>query len=192
MILFESVSVQDRDLFGRMTQYFAAFDARLREGQGWLIFNADRERSGRITRFLGEKLGERRPFVSYYFVPWRDFALNAYMVNVELPNAPPPPADPADRVAIEHEIAARVSRDQFYQMRYTDVLVLSGWRLDHPHEIAHLDVVLTERLTKKRPTILITPHTPDELSENFKRYAGGEATWKRLYTSLYDTNLIAL
>ena len=192
MILFDSVSVQDRDLFGRMTQYFASFDARLREGQGWLIFTAGRDRSTRITRFVGEKLAERRPFISYYFVPWRDFALNAYMVNVELPNAPPPPTDPAERVAIEHEIAGRVSRDQFYQMRYTDVLVLSGWRLDHPHEIVHLDVVLTERLIKRLPTILLTPHTPDELKANFSRHVGGEETWNRLYRSLYDTSLIAL
>ena len=192
MIFFDSVSVQDRDLFGRMSQYFASFEARLREGQGWLIFTAGRERSNRITRFIGERLGERRPFVSYYFVPWRDFALNAYMVNVELPNAPPPPTDPADRVAIEHDIAGRVSRDQFYQMRYTDVLVISGLRLDYPHEIVHLDVVLTDRLTRRLPIILLTPQTPRELSEKFSRHSGGEAIWNRLYKSLYDTSLIAL
>ncbi len=91
MILLDNVSVQDRDLLTRLTGYFASLEARIKEGQGWLIFNANRARAGRITRFMLDRLAEHRPFISYYFVPWRDFALNAYMVKVELPSNPPPP-----------------------------------------------------------------------------------------------------
>ena len=80
MVLLDGVSVQDRDLLGRLTQYFVSIDARIKEGQGWLIFNAGRDRAARIVRFMQDRLAERRPFLSYYVVPWRDFALNAYML----------------------------------------------------------------------------------------------------------------
>src|SRR5438552_2334372 len=90
MILLDGVSLQDRDLLTRLTSYFATLEARIKEGQGWLIFNANRARAGRITKFIIERLAEHKPFVSYYFVPWRDFALNAYMVKVELPSNPAP------------------------------------------------------------------------------------------------------
>lgn len=193
MILLDSVSVQDRDLLGRLTQYFSALDARIKEGQGWLIFNADRQRGGRISRFVVERLTERRPFVSYYFVPWRDFALNAYMVKVELPTRPPPVVhEPQDRVTIEHDIAGRVSRDQFYQMRFVDMLVVSGLAPAHAHEVEHLDAVMAERFAKRLPTILITPRAPHELMRDYAGLAGGASAWERLYQGMYGTSLIAL
>src|SRR5260221_5647658 len=83
-MIHDNVSVQDRDLLGRLNSYFDNIDLRLREGQGWLIFNADRGRTRRISQFIGERLNEYRPLVSSYLVPWRDFALNAYMVKIEL------------------------------------------------------------------------------------------------------------
>jgi hypothetical protein len=86
LILLDNVSVQDRDLLTRLTGYFANVEQRVKEGQGWLIYNADRARAGRVTKFVLERLAEHRPFISYYFVPWRDFALNAYMARVELPS----------------------------------------------------------------------------------------------------------
>src|SRR5262249_57373449 len=92
MTLLDGVSIQDRDLLARLTTYFAHLETRIKEGQGWLIFNASRARAGRITKFMLDRLAEHRPFVSYYFVPWRDFALNAYMTRVELPSNPPPEA----------------------------------------------------------------------------------------------------
>lgn len=190
MILLDDVSVQDRDLLGRLTQYFANLDARIKEGQGWLIFNADRNRSARITRFMLERLAERRPFISYYHMPWRDFALNAYMQKVELPGRVKPD-DEAAPGATEFDIAGRVTRDQYYQMRFMDVLVISGLAPAHAHEIEHLDVVLDERLTRRLPTILISPKPPHQLMRDYASH-GGEKAWDRLFDGMYGTSLIAL
>lgn len=192
MILLDDVSVQDRDLLTRLTQYFTSIDTRIKEGQGWLIFNAGRERSGRITRFVLDRLAERKPFVSYYYVPWRDFALNAYMSKVELPtSSPPPPVLGDDRTTTEYDIAGRVSRDQFYGMRYSDVLVLQGLAPTHRHELEHLDAVLAERFERRLPSILLTPSAPHQLMQAYAALAGGEQ-WSRLYDGMYSTSLIAL
>src|SRR5438067_8778676 len=72
MILLDTASVQDRDLLARLTGYFANLEARIKEGQGWLIFNANRARANRINRFMLDRLAEHKPFISYYVVPWRD------------------------------------------------------------------------------------------------------------------------
>jgi hypothetical protein len=202
MILLDNVSVQDRDLLTRLTGYFASLEARVKEGQGWLIFNANRARAGRITRFVLDRLAEHKPFISYYFVPWRDFALNAYMVKIELPSNPPP-ADAAasttpsglvvpGRVSLEHDIAERVSRDQYYQMRFTDVLVVSGLAPAHRHEVEHLDAVLVERFAKRLPSILVSPRAPHELMADYAAHPGGAAAWTRLYDGMYASSLIAL
>jgi hypothetical protein len=197
MILLDGVSVQDRDLLARLTQYFAALDARIQEGQGWLIFNANRDRAGRITKFVLDRLGERRPFVSYYFVPWRDFALNAYMTKVELPASSPPPTPepaggPPDRATSEYALAGRVSRDQFFNMRFVDVLVMTGLRPSHRHELEHLDAVFAERFSRRLPTIVLTPHAPHQLHQAYAAHPGGDAHWSRLYDGMYATSLIAL
>lgn len=228
MILLDDVSVQDRDLLGRLVQYFGSLDARIKEGQGWLIFGADRGRAARITRFALERLAERRPFVSYYHVPWRDFALNAYMLKVELRDTPaaepahgppaagavapgsglvlpplantpplgqaalgPEPGPTLDRAAVERDIAGRVTRDQFYQMRFADVLLLVGLAPAHQHEIEHLDVVMAERFARRLPTILLTPRAPHELMADYARQ-GAAAAWARLYEGMYASSLIAL
>jgi hypothetical protein len=199
LILLDNVSVQDRDLLGRLTHYFATLDGRIKDGQGWLIFNADRGRSARISRFVLERLAERRPFVSYYHVPWRDFALNAYMLKVELrgttesdAEAPPGLIRPDDRSAVERDIAGRVTRDQFYQMRYADVLLLSGLAPAHAHEIEHLDAVMADRFSRRLPTIVLTPRAPHELMSDYRRYIGGDAAWHRVYDGMYASSLIAL
>jgi hypothetical protein len=198
LILLDNVSLQDRDLLGRLTQYFQTLEVRIKEGQGWLIFSCDRGRSTRITRFVLDRLAERRPFISYYHVPWRDFALNAYMLKVELRGAPegelvaPREAPPADRTAVERDIAGRVTRDQFYQMRFADVLVLSGLAPSHPHEIEHLDTVMAERFARRLPTVLLTPRAPHELLSDYHRFTGGDLAWSRLYDGMYGSSLIAL
>jgi hypothetical protein len=203
VILLDNVSLQDRDLLGRLTQYFASLEQRIKEGQGWLIFSCDRQRSTRISRFMLDRLAERRPFVSYYHVPWRDFALNAYMLKVELRGevesgtpAPLPPAPPGivpgDRSLVERDIAGRVTRDQFYQMRFADVLLLSGLMPAHPHEVEHLDSVMGERLMRRLPTLVLTPRAPHQLVADFGRFAGGEQAWSRLYDGMYSSSLIAL
>jgi len=201
LILLDNVSVQDRDLLTRLTAYFANLEQRVKEGQGWLIFNADRARAGRVTKFVLERLAEHRPFVSYYFVPWRDFALNAYMARVELPSqAGPETAEtttasgivvPA-RISVEHDIAGRVSRDQYYQMCFADVLVVSGLAPEHRHEVEHLDAILADRFGKRLPTILLTPRAPHELPAAFAALPGGAAAWSRLYDGMYGSSLIAL
>ena len=218
MILLDGVSVQDRDLLGRLTQYFASIDQRVQEGQGWLIFNADRGRAARITTFVLDRLAERRPFISYCFVPWRDFALNAYMSKVELSKVEPGGAGPraqpvagseaapgvdearlvlapgqsADRAATELDIAGRVSRDQFYSMRYSDVLVLSGLAPAHRHEVEHLDAVVEVRFARRLPSIIITPRPPHELMGAYVAHPGGDQAWIRLYDGMYASSLIAL
>jgi hypothetical protein len=197
LFLLDNVSLQDRDLLGRLNQYFQTLEARVKEGQGWLIFSCDRGRTTRITRFMLDRLAERRPFVSYYHVPWRDFALNAYMLKVELRGAPegervPPGEAPLDRTAVERDIAGRVTRDQFYQMRFADVLVLSGLAPAHRHEIEHLDVVMAERFARRLPSVLLTPRAPHELMSDYHRFAGGDQAWLRFYGGMYGSSLIAL
>jgi hypothetical protein len=194
--MIESVSVQDRDLLGRLNAYFDNIDLRLREGQGWLIFNADRERTGRIGRFIGDRMREYRPLMSFYIVPWRDFALNAYVLKVELASgaqaASNPPSDP--RQQQQYAIAGRVSQDMYYQMRYCDLFVLSGVRPSYPHELGYLDQIIAERLQSQRASILITPLMPHELEAEFRavdRDSGGQV-WERFFNRLYDTCLIAL
>jgi len=194
--MIERVSVQDRDLLGRLSVYFDSINLRLREGQGWLIFNADRQRSGRIGRFIGDRLREYRPLMSFYIVPWRDFALNAYVLKVELPSsAPQDGIAPADsRQQQEYAIAGRVSQDMYYQMRYCDLFVLSGMDPTYPHELGYLDQIIAERLQSQRASILITPRMPHELEAGFRslgRGAGGQV-WERFFHKLYDTCLIAL
>lgn len=201
MILLDNVSVQDRDLLTRLTGYFSNLAQRVKEGQGWLIFNADRARAGRVTNFVVERLAEYRPFISYYVVPWRDFALNAYMTRVELPSQPS--GDMAEtttesgivlpaRVSVEHDIAGRVSRDQYYQMSFSDVLVVSGVVPAHRHEVEHLDAVLADRFGRRLPTILLSPRGPHELPVDFAAHPGGAAAWSRLYDGMYGSSLIAL
>ncbi|HLG52115.1 MAG: hypothetical protein IRY83_03230 [Chloroflexi bacterium] len=192
--MIENISIQDRDLLGRLNAYFDNIELRLREGQGWLIFNADSKRASRIGRFIQDRLREYRPLVSFYVVPWRDFALNAYVLKVELASsmatAGGPPGDA--RVRREYAIAGRVSQDMYYQMRYCDLFVLSGVRPSHPHEFGYLDQIIAERCQNQRASILITPLMPHELEEGFRSLGPGDSAWKRFFGRLYDTCLIAL
>ena len=192
--MIENVSVQDRDLLGRLNAYFDSIDLRLREGQGWLIFNADRERTSRIARFIGDRVREYQPLVSFYIVPWRDFALNAYVLKVELAsNGASGGNQPEDsRIQQEYAIAGRVSQDMYYQMRYCDLFVLSGVDPSHPHELGYLDQIIAERLHSQRASILISPRTPHQLEVGFSSLAGSSEMWDRFFHRLYDTCLIAL
>src|SRR3712207_823294 len=88
-ILLGDLSTQDVDLLGRLTIYFDTLEDRLRQGQGWLIFNSGSDRGARIVAFILGRLNEYRPYFSYYHLPWRDFALHAYVSTVELPKDAP-------------------------------------------------------------------------------------------------------
>src|SRR5438105_206325 len=94
------VSIQDADLLVRLNSYFDHLEQRLDQGQGWLIFNSSRERGARILRLLLARLDGYRPFVSLLHLPWRDFALHAYISTVALPRD-------ASLVAEEEEGSAR-------------------------------------------------------------------------------------
>jgi hypothetical protein len=185
------LSIQDRDILGRLTQYFDSFQLRLREGEGWLILNAGRARGGRLARFISERTAEYRPLFSSYFLLWRDFALNSYMVNVELPERDP--AQVADaRLQHEYRIADRVSKDMQYHMLFSDLFVLSGVQPAHPHEALQLDRVFAERQTRRLATILITPRSLDSLAADFRMADQSGRLWDRFYERVYATSLIAL
>jgi hypothetical protein len=181
---------------GRLTAYFDNIDLRLREGQGCLIFNADRNRANRIGRFIGDRLREYRPLVSSYLVPWRDFALNAYMLKVELaPTQSAPAVEVADaRQVQEYALAGRVTQDMYYHMCYCDLFVLNGVDPSYRHEVGYLDQIIGARLQNRRASILISPHMPHELEADFAALdpAANGSTWKRFFAQLYDTCLIAL
>ena len=186
------LSIQDRDLLGRLTQYFDGVQLRLKEGQGWLIFNANRQRAGRIAQFIGERLGEYRPLISHYSLSWRDFALNSYIVNVELPAAgASAPSDDA-RVQREYRIAGRVSRDMHYHMLYSDLLVLIGVAPAHPHEALHLDSIVEQRHRRRLASIVITPRSPDELARDLRGLDTAGDLWDKFFKRMYESSLIAL
>ncbi len=185
------LSVQDRDLLGRLTQYFNNVQLRLREGQGWLIFNANRQRAARISQFIGERVAEYRPLLSNYFLPWRDFALNAYMVNVELAGVKEPELVGDANVQREYKIAGRVSQDICYHMLYSDLFVLSGIAPAHLHEASHLDTVLEQRHQRKLASILISSRTPEELARDLRTLDPSGELWNRFFHRAYETSLIA-
>jgi len=186
------LSVQDRDLLGRLTQYFDNVQIRLKEGQGWLIFNASRGRAARIAQFIAERVAEYRPLLSYYFLPWRDFALNSYMVNVELAGTKGQAPAESAHVQREYRIADRVSQDMRYHMLYCDLFVLTGVAPAHLHEAEHLNAIVEERHKRKLASILITPRMPEELAGDLRALDPTGALWKRFFGHMYETSLIAL
>ncbi len=185
------LSIQDRDLLGRLTLYFDSLQLRLREGEGWLILNANRARGGRLARFIAERTAEYRPLFSSYFLLWRDFALNSYMVNVELPDKDP--AQVADaRLQHEYRIADRVSKDMQYHMLYSDLFVLSGVQPAQRHEALQLDHVVAERERRRLATILITPRSLESLAADFRAADPTDKLWDGFYERIYETSLIAV
>ncbi len=192
--LISGLSVQDRDLLWRLSQYFDTLDERLREGQGWFIFGLTGPRVNRVGKFITDRLSEYVPLVSYYFVPWRDFALNAYMQEVELAAKPEEKAEGEvpEKVRHEYDIATRVSRDTYYVMAGCDVLVVSGLAPTHPHEIRFLDRLIEGRYRRRFATILLTPKQLPDLSADFRAVDPSQPYWDRLYRWMYDTSLLAL
>lgn len=83
--LVEQAPVQDRDLLLRLSLYFDAFE---RQGEGWFIFNADGKRGKRISTFIERRFDDGGD-VDACMMPWRDFALSAYVREVGLPELAP-------------------------------------------------------------------------------------------------------
>lgn len=184
--------LQDRDLLQRLNLYFDSLDVRLQQGEGWVIFNADASRSARIMQYLMERL-RGASLWSHVFVPWRDFSLTSYMVEVELHALAPTRTELPPHVKHEYDIATRVSQQAMIKMVTADLLVVNGIQPRHGHEVRYLDDTIESRYRSRLATIIVTPEQPHELEADVTRLAEhGGVTWGRLATRLYETNLIAI
>jgi hypothetical protein len=192
--IIDQAPLQDRDLLQRLSVYFDGFHHRLRQGEGWFIFNAPGTRASRITTFIQYRLADYRPEVSACIIPWRDFAINAYIKEVGLSELSPEVEvqKPDPRVKQEYEIAVQVTREACNEMSYSDVLVLSGLKPSHEHEAVFLDHMLEERYRQKLATIILTPDMPKELEAEFESIDPSRGVWERLFQRMYETSLVAL
>lgn len=186
-------SLQDRDLLQRLTEYFDTLDVRLRHGEGWVIFNASGPRSARITQYVLSRATEMRPFWSYLFVPWRDFALTSYLVQVELKSILESDDELSDAARRGFDIATRVSRETMVHSVTTDLLIVSGLLPRHEHEVSYLQETIERRYRDRLATIILTPEQPHELAEDISKHAGlGEEAWERLAARFWEINRIAV
>ncbi len=190
----DDASVQDRDLLIRMTAYLDAIETRVRQGQGWCIFNAHRARAARIGQYVVAGLRGHAPLISHTLMTWRDFALNAYVTEVALPREEQdePAPEPESRRDREQRLARRVSREAYWRALNVDVLVLLDLAPAHAHEVTFLGGILTSRHRLHLPTILTTPHMPDGLRAAMEAVDTEGGAWEQLWGRMYETSLIAL
>ncbi len=189
--LVDQAPIQDRDLLQRMSLYFDAVDHRLRHGEGWMIFNAGSRRSRRIAGFIQHRLSEQHPPVSYFLMPWRDFALSSFVTEVGLPILAPDVAKDA-RAQAEFDLAARVTSSTWTRMLSTDLLVVIGCRPTHRHEVDLLDRTLENRHSQKLATILMTPDMPRELEAGIETVDPERRYWNSIFGRMYETGLVAM
>lgn len=184
--------LQDRDLLQRLNAYFDALDTRLMNGEGWVIFNAGSPRSARIIQYLQRRLSEPR-LSTHFFVPWRDFSLTSYLVEVELQSQLPERDDLPPARKRELEIASKVSQQTMVRMVTDDLLILAGVSPRHGHEVRYLMATAEARYRGKLATIMLTPEAPHKLEYDVSRLGEfGSVTWEELSKRLYETSLIAL
>lgn len=187
-----SLPLQDRDLLQRLNHYFDDIETRVQQGEGWLIFNARPPRSNRIVQYLAHRIAES-PLTSHFYVPWRDFSLTSYMVEVELQSSTSQHGELTPTLRHELEIATKVSQHTMIRMVTEDLLVISGVSLRHNHEIRYLVAMIEARYRSRLATILVTPDTPQQLEDSVTTHAeSGAATWQSLAGRLYSSNLVAL
>jgi len=192
--IVDQAPLQDRDLLVRLGLYFDAFELRLRQGQGWFIFNAPSQRSNRISTYIQRRIEEYEPSVSAYLVPWRDFAISAYVTEVGLAElAPGTEGDAVPPAAKQgYEVAKHVTQDTREKLLFSDLLVLVGLKPNHWHEATFLDRTIDERYRKRLATILVTPDLPNELEAEFGSVDPTGTFWPRLFQRMYETSLVAL
>lgn len=184
--------LQDRDLLHRLNLYFDSLDSRLQHGEGWVIFNANGPRSARITQYLLHRLRETK-LMSHCFIPWRDFSLTSYMVEVELQSLRQPPEQLPGNLKREYDIATRVSQQTMIQMVTSDLLIVNELLPRHGHEVRYLNDTIESRYRSRLATIILTPEQPHELERDVTRLADrGVDTWGTLSNRLYEMNLIAV
>lgn len=190
----DDVSIQDRDLLIRMSAYLDTIESRIRQGQGWFIFNADRTRAARIAQYILAGLRAHAPIISHTLMTWRDFALNAYVTEVALPReeqeAPAP--EPESRRDQEQRLARRVSREAYWRALNMDVLILLDLAPTHTHEITFLEGILSSRYRLHLPTVLTTPYMPDGLKAAVDTVNADGGVWDQLWGRMYETSLIAV
>ncbi|MCC6316039.1 MAG: hypothetical protein IT337_18735 [Thermomicrobiales bacterium] len=189
--LIEQAPLQDRDLLQRLSLYFDTVDHRLRHGEGWFIFNAKPGRSRRIAAFIQARLNEHTPPVSYFVMPWRDFALSAYVTEVGLPELAPSVGANA-RAQQEFDLAIRITHQTWTQVVSTDLLVLVGMKPAHRHEAELLDRTIERRHEQRLATILLTPDMPQQLEDEFRGVDPAHAYWWRIFNRMYESSLVAL
>ncbi len=188
----DAAPLQDRDLLLRLSLYFDGLEGRLRQGEGWFIFNAASQRARRISWFIQQRLADYSPSISYCLMPWRDFALSAYVQEVGLPDLVPAAYGADDRVKRELEIARHVAQKTYSAMVDTDVLVVVGLKPAHEYEATYLDRTLEGRYRQRLATILLTPDMPRELEAEFETVDPTKVYWDRLYQRMYETSLVAV
>lgn len=192
MDIRDSISLQDVDLLTRLSQYFDSLEQHLQAGHGWFIFNAAGVRGARIGAFILSRLRDLQPTTTYYFVPWRDFSLSAYMVAVELQEIAPREEQLVGKAKREFDIATRISRDAMVKMAASDLLIVSGLRPTHRHEVLFLDQAITQRYSQRLSTILLTPYRPDDLAVAYHDVVPEQPLWDQLYERMYERSLIGV
>jgi len=194
MNTIEEAPVQDQDLLLRLNLYFDVLDQRLRHGQGWFIFNATGSRLSRIAGFISAKLAQDHASINAYQVPWRDFALNAYVNEIGL-NEIRPREDGSfatEQQRHEFELARLVTDDTRERLLYSDMLVLVGMKPSTWPEASFLDRMIDERYRNRLSTILLTGAMPDGLKAEINEVDPTGTLWSRLFGRMYETSLVAL
>jgi hypothetical protein len=189
----DGVSIQDADLLIRLNSYFDHLEQRLDQGQGWLIFNSSRERGARILRLLLARLDGYRPFVSLLHLPWRDFALHAYISTVALPRSASLVAEEEEGSARKREfaIASGVANATAFQLANADLVILSSLNPATLHESLVLSQTAVERVARRRAIIALTEHDPWTLSDAFGSADPTGTTWRSFYGAMRESSLIA-
>lgn len=190
----DQVPLQDKDLLLRMSWYFDTLDQKLRQGHGWFIFNADSSRSQRIIRFVEGRLRDSDLSVDSFALLWRDFALNAYVNEIGIPQLEPGPGDTLadERLNQEIAIARHVSKDLWDRFQTSDLLMVIGLQPAYQHEVAFLDKALEARYLQRRATIILTPEQPQRLEADLTSLDPETGAWDRLIARVYERSLVAL
>ena len=193
-ILLGNLSTQDADLLARLSVYFDTLEDRLKQGQGWLIFNSGRDREARIVRFILGRLDLYRPFVSFYHLPWRDFALHAYVSTVALPQdaALVEQAEEDSPRRREYTIATSVATATSFHLTHADLVIITNIHPSQFHEALVLSQTAVERTARRRATIALTPHDPWSLANAFDATDPTSTTWRRFYEAMHQTSLVAV
>ena len=192
--MIQQAPLQDRDLLTRMSLYFEGLDQRLKQGQGWFIFNADTARMQRIAGYIDSRLRHDFPEVFSHSMLWRDFAISAYVNEIELGELAPASehGEGSDAAKREYDLAKRVTEDTCERLQFSDLLVLIGLRPTSWHEATFLDRTIAERHRNRLATILLTQQMPQTLEAEFEGLDPSRTFWPRLFQRMYETSLVAL